>query len=97
LPPEAATTPARGVAGQEIGERAARLERAGMLKQLKLDREGMPGQAELGAIDLDHRRPPDEGPNESLALGDPFRSYGIHRCSHQGTPCQLTIISYLAN
>jgi hypothetical protein len=37
----------------------------------------MAGKAELGAIDLKHRRPPDKGPNEPLALDDHFRRDGI--------------------
>src|SRR5207253_6757357 len=41
----------RYVTGQEIGESAARLERAGMLKQLQLERQRMAGKAELGGID----------------------------------------------
>ena len=72
----------RHVAGQQIGERAARLERAGMLKKLELERQRMAGKAELGAIDLHHRRPPDKGPDEPLALSDHFRSYGICRRIH---------------
>ena len=48
-----------------------------MLKKLELERQRMAGKAELGAIDLNHRRPPDEGPDEPLALRDHFRSHGI--------------------
>ena len=67
----------RHVAGQQIGESAARLERAGMLKQLQLERQPMAGEAELRAIDLNDRRSPDEGPDQPLASGDHFRRYGI--------------------
>jgi hypothetical protein len=48
-----------------------------MLKKLELERQGMAGKAELGAIDLNHRRPSDKGPDKPLALGDHFRRYGI--------------------
>ena len=48
-----------------------------MLKKLELERKAMAGKAELGAIDLHHRRSPDEGPDKSLALGDHVQRHGI--------------------
>ena len=56
----------RYLAGQQIREGAARLERPRVLQELELERQRMAGQAELGAVDLDDRRAPDVGPNESL-------------------------------
>jgi len=90
----------RHVAGQQIGESAARLERARMLKQFELEREGMRWNAKLGAVDRHDRRSPDMGPNEFLALYDRLLTYGISmrvHCKHSAALGQLTEISHLAN
>ena len=49
---------AQGVAyaAQQIGEGAARLERAGVLQQLELERQAIGRKVEFGRIDLDHGR-----------------------------------------
>ena len=49
----------RRLSQQQIGEGAARLERAGVLEELELQRERDRADAELVAADRDHRRPPD--------------------------------------
>ena len=67
----------RHFAGQHIGERAARLERARVLEQLELERERSGGQTKLVAIDLDDGRTPDMGPDDPFASRDRLRIYGV--------------------
>ena len=48
----------RHLARQEIGEGAARLERAGVLQKLKLERQPPEGKPEIARLDRQDRRPP---------------------------------------
>ena len=73
----------RHVAGQEIGESAARLERAGVLKQLELERQRVTGKTEVAAVDFDDRRPPDKGPDVPLTFCDRFGGDDIDRRDHR--------------
>jgi hypothetical protein len=49
----------RHLAQQQVGERAARLERAGVLQVLQLAHQRERGQAEVGAADLERGRAAD--------------------------------------
>jgi hypothetical protein len=90
----------RHLAGEQVGERAAGLERSRVLQKLELQRQAVRRQAELGAIDFDHRRSPGVGKDQRPALCDRFRSDGSQHRAHckflQGRQ-QLTRISRLAN
>ena len=55
---------------QQVGEGAARLERAGVLQQFKLQHEALAVEPEIGGIDPDDRRAPDIGPDQPLGFGD---------------------------
>ena len=57
-------------AGQEVGEGAARLERAGMLQEFELQRDRLAVEAEIGGSDADDRRVPDIRPDQPLGGGD---------------------------
>ena len=61
---------ARDFAHQQVGEGAARLERAGMLQVLELEGEATGRQAEIGGVDVDDGGPPDIGPDELFCRGD---------------------------
>ncbi len=56
----------------------------GMLQQFELERERTGGRAELAAIDRDHGRASDIGPDHLLASRDRLRRYGVIRSSHRG-------------
>jgi hypothetical protein len=43
-------------AREHLVERAARLERSGVLQVFELEDEANPGEPEIDAVDLDHRR-----------------------------------------
>jgi hypothetical protein len=62
----------RRFAQQQIGERAAGLERAGMLQHFKLEGHLPRRQAEVGHIRLDQRRSPDKAPDCGLGYGNAF-------------------------
>ena len=47
----------RNVAQQEVGERTARLERAGVLQQFQLEHDRLGSETEVGAGDVCDRRP----------------------------------------
>jgi len=60
----------RHLAQQQIGEGAARLERAGMLQLFQLQGDRAPSETEIAAGDLDYRRAPDIGPDQPLGSFD---------------------------
>jgi hypothetical protein len=55
---------------QQVGERAARLERAGMLEQLQLEGEGRRGEAELGGVGAQQRGVADVRADQAFGGGD---------------------------
>jgi len=57
-------------AKEQIGERATRLERAGVLEKLQFQAEGGGIQAEIGGIDLNDRCFPDMIPDELVGTCD---------------------------
>ena len=81
----------RDLAGQQIGEGAARLERARVLQQLELERECRCRQTKLVAIDLDDGRAPDMRPDDPFASRDGLRSCGVIGHFHSGPPAAAAI------
>jgi hypothetical protein len=58
------------VSSQQVGERAPRLERAGVLLQLQFEAQASRFDPEIRAIDFDDRCPPDPRPDQVLGLGN---------------------------
>src|SRR6185312_15616260 len=56
--------------GQNAGQRAARLERAGVLKQLELEEQWTRRKAEVGRVDLDQGRAAYVWADEIIRGGD---------------------------
>ena len=71
-------------AGQEMVERAARLERARVLEEFQLEDEANRGQAEVRAVDFEHRRTANVGSEASRggADGGGVEGGGIHGERH---------------
>ena len=87
----------RYLAGQQIGEGAAGLERARVLQQFELEGERSGGQAQLAGIDLDRGGAPDIGPNDLLASRNALRRYGIVRSVHRSLPASISVPRGQAN
>src|SRR3984893_13116889 len=60
----------RNFAGQQVGERTARLERPRVLKKLKFEAEVRGSQTEIRRIDLADRSLPNVGSDQPLRPGD---------------------------
>src|SRR5712691_9329563 len=60
----------RNFSREQIGKRAARLERSRVLQLFELQGDRERVEAEIGGIELDQGRAADERPNERLDLGD---------------------------
>src|SRR5258706_11021460 len=60
----------RALPQQQVGERAARLERARLLQQLELEQQRDVAKAEVATGDLDDRRAPDVGTDHRLGGRD---------------------------
>jgi hypothetical protein len=73
----------RRLSQQQIGERAARLEGAGMLKEFELEGEGARRKAEVGHVGCHERRSLDIGPDDDLGGFDAFARDRYWFC-HEG-------------
>src|SRR5437016_4628957 len=60
----------RNLSREQVGERAARLERSRMLQLLELQRERKRVEPELGGVDLDERGAADVRPDQGFDRGD---------------------------
>jgi hypothetical protein len=65
------------IAHEQVGEGAARLERAGVLDELELAAQAQSAQSEIGAVDLDDRRPANVRPDEPFGRCDPVAVDGV--------------------
>ncbi len=95
FPPDAAATPAGGtVAQQQVRERSARLERARVLHELELERDGACCDAGVAPVDVEHRSLANVRPNHRLDGGDRVAVDAVavraqHRASsRERTPAQ---------
>jgi hypothetical protein len=59
--------------GQQVGERAARLERPGMLQAFELQRERPGFAAEIPEVDMEGRRMADMRPDQPFGFRDAIR------------------------
>ena len=79
------------IAGQQMCERAACLERAGALQQFELERDARMRDAEIRTVDFDHRRPTDVRLDERVSANDRFARDLTHVSSLKGSTVNLTI------
>jgi hypothetical protein len=65
---------------KQTRQRATRLERAGVLKQLELENDGAAGESEVRRVDFHHGRATHVRPNQLIGRGDGLSidSAGFH-------------------
>jgi hypothetical protein len=71
---------------QEIGEGAARLERAGVLHELEFERERHRIEAEVAAVRFHHRRAPDVRPYQLIGRRDAVAVNRVVQQLHEISP-----------